>query len=390
MIRYKSTVLFSLFNYLLVVIFLLHSCSSDKKNSSEAQKHTGTGNAEIKYAKGFSIAYYDGFKVLRINSGGNKVKDTAVYVLLANDKPVPQGYETAQIIHTPLKSLVALSSSHIALADFAGAVPAITGLGSVQYVSNPQVLKRIAEGKIKETGDESTLNTELVINMKPGLVMVTGNPDDRFSRYSTLTSAGIPVMLNSDWLETTPLGKAEWVKVMGALMDRELVVNEKFNALEKKYNILAELGRNAVHKPKIITGMPYKDTWYVPAGESFMARFFEDAGTTYNWSASKGTGSLALSFEMVAPIALQADYWLNPGALSSRDEIKAVDSRYQQFKSFRQNKVYNNNKRATVSGTNDYWESGTVNPQLVLADLIGIFHPELLPQHELYYFKPVK
>lgn len=390
MIRYKSTVLFSWFSYLLVVVFLLQSCSSDKKNSSETQQYASNGHADIKYAKGFSIAYYEGFKVLRINSGGNKVKDTAVYVLLAKDKPVPQGYQTAQVIRTPLKSLVALSSSHIALADFADAVPAITGLGSVQYVSNPKVLKRISEGKIKETGDESTLNTELVVNMKPGLVMVTGNPDDRFSRYSTLTSAGIPVMLNSDWLETTPLGKAEWVKVMGALMDTESVVNEKFNALEKKYNILAELGRNAVHKPKIITGMPYKDTWYVPAGESFMARFFEDAGTTYNWSGSKGTGSLALSFEMVAPVALQADFWLSPGALSSKDEIKAVDSRYQQFKSFRQNKIYNNNKRATVSGTNDYWESGTVNPQLVLADMIAIFHPELLPQHELYYFKPVK
>ncbi|SDL78631.1 ABC transporter substrate-binding protein [Pedobacter antarcticus] len=390
MIRYKSTFLFSWFSYLLVVVIVLHSCSSDKNKSSETQKHASIGQAEIKYAKGFSITYYENFKVLRINSGGNKVKDTAVYVLLAKDKTVPQGYETAQIIRTPLNSLVGLSSSHIALADFADAVPAITGLGSLQYVSNPQVLKRISEGKIKETGDETTLNTELVINMKPGLVMVTGNPDDRFSRYSTLTSAGVPVMLNSDWLETTPLGKAEWVKVMGALMDREQAVNAKFNALEKKYNILAELGRNAVQKPKIITGLPYKDTWYVPAGESFMARFFEDAGTTYSWSSSKGTGSLALSFEMVAPVALQADFWLSPGALSSKDEIKAVDSRYQQFKSFRQNKIYNNNKRSTVSGTNDYWESGTVNPQLVLADMIAIFHPELLPQHELYYFKPVK
>ena len=217
--------------------------------------------------------------------------------------------------------------------------------------------------------------------------MATGSPDAKFSRYNTLIGAGIPVLLNSEWLETTPLGRAEWVKLMAVLLNKEALVNQKFGDLEKEYHRLAALTQKATIKPSIITGMPFKGTWSVPDGDSYMARFLQDAAATYHWANVQGKGSLHLDFERVAPVALQADFWLNVGYVDSKEDLLGKDVRFKDFRPFKQGAIYNNNKRVNDIGSNDYWESGAVNPHLILADLIKILHPELLPQHELVYYK---
>jgi len=372
-------------NCILVFLLLAVAC----KQPSTEKKHISakTGAAEIRYAKGFSIDYYDAYKLISIYTGEGKSHDTMQYVLLPKGSKAPAGYAKAQLIHIPVKKLIATSSMHVALADFAGAADAITGLGSLQYVSSAQVRKNIVAGKVKEVGIDGTMNDEMLISMKPDLVMVMGNPDAKFSKYETLTSAGVPVMLNSEWLETTPLGRAEWVKLMAALMDQENLVNEKFDTVEKEYKKLAQLGKTAKHKPTLVNGMPYKGTWYVPDGDSYMVQFFKDAGTTYKWGNVHGKGSLPLNFETVAPEALKADFWLSPGNVNSKKEINAIDARYAYFKPFKTGTVFNNNKRTNDLGSNDFWESGAVNPHLVLGDLIRILHPELLPGRELVYYQ---
>lgn len=367
--------------------FLLFAASCSQGPSVNKHLSAKTGSAEIKYAKGFSIDYYDTYKLVRIYSAAGKNRDTMEYVLLAKGAKAPEGYAKAQLITIPVQSLIATSSMHVALADFAGAADVITGLGSLQYVSSAAVRKNIASGKVKEVGIDGTMSNEMLITMKPGLVMVMGDPDAKFSKYATLTGAGVPVMLNSEWLETTPLGRAEWVKLMAALLNKEEFVNAKFDAVEKEYNRLAEIGRNASTKPSLIIGMPFKGTWYMPDGDSYMVQFFKDAGTSYNWMKTKGTGSLPLNFETVAPVALKADFWLNAGYVDSKKDIKAIDARYADFMPFKNGHIFNNNKLTNDLGSNDYWESGAVNPQLVLGDLIKILHPGLLPDHVLVYYK---
>ncbi|MGY0037045.1 hypothetical protein [Pedobacter sp. NJ-S-72] len=132
---------------------------------------------------------------------------------------------------------------------------------------------------------------------------------------------------------------------------------------------------------------PYKGTWYVPDGDSYMVQFLKDAGTSYKWADIHGKGSLPLNFETVAPVALKADFWLNVGTVDTKDDIKAIDNRYIEFKPFKDGHIFNFNKKVNDIGSNDYWESGSVNPQIVLGDLIKIFHPELLPDHQLVYYK---
>ena len=378
------------------LLLLPAACQQAAKNQA-AEKHPPEDTAArqdlfpektvVKHARGFTLEYHGNYKVVNILNHFERQADTLRYVLVQRGTPAPSHYPGAQVIRIPVRTLVGMSSLQVALADFLESAGVLVGLGSLRYVSSPAVRARIAAGKIKEVGLGGGMNNELLVAMHPDLVMVTGSPEATFSRYSTLTSAGIPVLVNSEWLENTPLGRAEWVKLMAALLNKEALVNKKFAPIEQEYRRLAALPKKAASRPGIITGMPFKGTWTVPDGDSYLAQLLQDAATSYAWSGVKGKGNLHLDFERVAPVALQADFWLNVGYVDSRADIAARDVRYKDFRPFRQGAIFNNNKRVNDLGANDYWESGAVNPHLILADLIRILHPELLPDHELVYYK---
>ncbi|WP_243406463.1 ABC transporter substrate-binding protein [Siphonobacter curvatus] len=375
---------------------LLSQCSSTSSVAEQGEaavKHDYfPEKVQIKHAKGFRITYRSHYKVVQIMSPFEKSTDTATYVLLQRGTPRPKGYENSQLIEIPLRSLVAMSSMHIGLVSFLDAEAILVGLGDLKYVSSEKVIARINEKKITQVGKDQTLNEETLVAMHPDLVMAVGQPNARMDRYQTLNAAGVPVLINSEWVETTPLGRAEWVKLLAALLNQEEQVNQRFAAVEKEYNRLKSLTRSVKTRPSIITGTSYKDSWFVPNGNSYMAQFFRDAGATYHWNATRATGSLPLNFEAVYPIGLQADYWLNVG-ISGRDtkkDILARDARYGDFKAFKTGQLYNYSKRTNARGSNDYWESGAVHPERVLGDLIKILHPELLPDYELYYYKQLQ
>ncbi|OUJ76320.1 ABC transporter substrate-binding protein [Hymenobacter crusticola] len=343
----------------------------------------------VKYAKGFSIQYVGNYKVVKILNPFKDHTDTARYVLVPRGQAHPAGYGSSPVIEIPIRTLVSTSSMHVALADFLNADEVLVGLGSLRYASAPAVRKRIAEGKIKAFG-ENTLNEEQLIARHPDLVMTMGSPGAPVERFRTLAEAGVPVLVNSEWVEITPLARAEWVKLLAALLDKEAVANQKFAAVEAEYQRLAALTRPVATRPQVLTGLPFKDTWYMPDGESYTAQFFRDAGGAYHWDKERAAGSLALAFEAVYPVALTADCWVNTGTATTKAEILAQDARYADFQPFKTGAVYNNNKRTDAQGSNDYWESGAVHPEVILADLIKILHPELLPRHELVYYKQLK
>ncbi len=379
--------------YACICLLLLLSCGrSDKKPASPGTTSTAASLARtrIKYAQGFTIDYFDGYKEVKILNRSATSADTLDYLLLPAGAAVPEGHAHAQVIRIPVQSMIVMGSPHIAQADFAGVADRIAGVGDGQYVICPVVREGLRSGRVRQVGLESSLNNELVITMRPGVLMTMTNPDAAFGGYKTLMDAGIPVLPNADWLETTPLGKAEWVKLMGALTDREDLVNRKFDSVRQAYQRLAAIGNASAVKPSVIIGMPFKGTWYTPAGGSYMAQLLRDAGAGYHWSDTKGTGSLALSFETVAPVALKADFWLDVGDVDSKADVLARDPRYQAFRAFRSGAIYNYNRRVNDAGASDYWESGAVNPQWVLADLIRILHPDAMPADTLIYYKQIK
>lgn len=344
----------------------------------------------IRYAHGFQVDYYDGYREVSIANRIAGKLDTLHYLLVDSGVTPPAGRPGIPVIVTPVKTMAVQSSVQVALADFVGVGNRIIGLGSFQYINSPVVREGIRTGKVKETGIDNEINTELLISMHPGVLIVMTNPNAAFGQYRSLVDAGIPVIPDAEWMETTPLGRAEWVKLIGALVDREDSVDKKFDSIEQTYLKLAAIGRAAKEKPVVIVNMPFKGAWYLPSGDNYQTQFLRDAGATYPWADSRGGNSLSLNFEAVAPVALKADFWLNQGYVDSKRDLLARDSRYSQFHSFQTGALWNFNKRVNDLGSNDYWESGIVNPHLVLADLIRILHPGLLPADTLYYYKQLK
>jgi iron complex transport system substrate-binding protein len=367
------------------------SAPSPASRPAVARPSAATGRTTVQYAKGFRIAYVGNYKVITIQNPFDPKSPAVRYLLVPRGVARPAGYPDAQVIETPLRSLVALSSMHVALADFLGSADLVAGVGSFKYVSAPRVRQRIAAGQVYEVGQGKELNNELLVAHHPDLVMTTGWPGEGIDHFQTLRAAGVPVLINSEWVENTPLARAEWVKVLAALLNKEAVVNQKFDAVAREYQRLAALGHGAAKKPSVVVGLPFKDVWYVPDADSYMAQFLRDAGATYHWDRTKApSGSLALSFEAVAPVVLGADYWLQTGSLTTKAALLAQDARYAAFAPVKNGRVFNNNLRTNAQASNDYWESGAMHPDLILADLLHILHPELVPTWKLRYYQPLR
>ena len=376
--------------FFLAGIVLFGIGCGQRAGGSSAQTSRLLKHMPVNYAHGFQIDYYEGYRELRIVDQMAGKADTLYYLLVDSGVTAPTDRPGVPVIVTPVRQFAVQSSVHVALADFVGVGDRIVGLGNFKYVNSPIVREGIRTGKVKEIGIDSRVNSELLISMRPGLLITMTNPDATAGQYKPVADAGIPVIPDAEWLETTPLGRAEWVKLIGALVNREDSVAKKFDSVARAYQRLAAIGSAATTKPTVIVNMPFKGTWYLPAGGNYQTQLLHDAGATYPWADTKGANSLSLTFEAMAPVALKADYWLNLGYVDSKNDVLGRDSRYSGFYAFETGALYNFNKRVNDIGSNDYWESGIVNPHLILADLIRILHPGLLPQDTLYYYKQLK
>lgn len=381
---------------ILMASLLIVSCQT-KQSTVESEVEALTIDSsdsitkvEIKYARGFNVSYHDGYKLLTINNPFDKSAEPTRYLLVNKGNPRPAGFEKSIFVETPVDRMVALSTTHVGLLEFLEADSVIVGLENLNYVYSEQVYNAYSRGEMIEVGRNMVPDNEKIIALQPDLVMGEGGPGS--SQYHTLESAGLPVLINSDWVEATPLGKAEWVKLMAVLLNKEEFVNKKFAQIEEEYHRLKGLANSVAEKPKILTGINLKDVWYMPKGQNYMAAFLKDAGADYPLANEKGQGSSALSFESVYPMALEAEYWVNLGGmnLNTKKDIVGQDVRYADFKAFKESRIFDYTNRINSRGANDFWESAVVRPDLVLSDLIKIFHPSLLPDYQLYYYKQLK
>ncbi len=384
---------------LFVFFFYQHGLFSNTNATSEVTPELlGKENREdyfpekatIKYAKGFTLTYHKNYKVLNIINPFNQGRDTIKYVLVQRGTKAPTDIKNAFTIEIPIRSLACLSTSHLALTEMLGVDSMVIGFSDSNYIFNPKFKSRIKEGKVLQVGSDETLNNEGVIALKPDLLMIIGWSATKMNSYKTLMESGIGVVVNSEWMETSPLSRTEWVKMLAAFLNKEGEAEKKFNEVEKKYLVVKVLTQNRKINSKVINGMSYKGAWYIPGGRSFLAALLNDAKADSYWSKDSSTGSLPFNFEAVYEKALNADFWLDPGNARSLKEITAMDPRYGSLKPYKNGGVFNNNKRSNAAGANDYFESGVVNPDLILSDLIEIFHPDLFPNRELVYYQQLK
>ncbi len=364
------------------------ACQPPKEQSQEASQSQAKSLSGIRHAEGFDIVYKEDFKLLRVFKAFTDRQDTLQYLLLPKGRPRPEGYARAQVIEVPLKNLGVLSTTHVGFLDALGLSNKIIAMAATDYLYNPVLQKSVAEGRITPL-QEQGINEELLLALQPGALMVSGMAHKDFAQYRRLEAMGVPVLVNAEWLESSPLGKAEWLKFVAAFFDEDALADSLFAGIEARYMLVKEKTQALLPKEKktVFTGAAYKGTWYVPGGQSFAAHFLRDAGAQYPWQSSEDSGSLPLSFEEVYAQVLEADCWIQPDAGASLQAIAAADKRYQDLRAFRERAVYLRNKRQHPKGGNDYWEAGVVQPDVVLADLVKILYPNLLPTHELYFYQ---
>lgn len=371
------------------VLSLTYCTQQSGNQSSFSSQEAKTQTVEVQYAEGFSVTEFDGHTLLQIFNPFQDQSDTLRYVLVSRNQPAPENIGRAQLIRTPIRSMIATSTTHIALTEMLNANNVIAGMVGAEYAYSQEIRRRLKNGEITAF-TQGQFNNEVALEMNPDIVMISAGQSSQYDNYRLLVKSGISVFVNAEWLETTPLGKAEWIKVMGMLLEKTDQATRAFQEVAANYNRLKARANQAQIDPLVINNMPYKGAWFVSGGNSFTAQFLKDAEADYPWYDSESTGGLRLNFETVYEQGLKAEVWLNPGTAKTKEDILAKDARFKDFKSFQNGRIYNNNKRMGPTGGNDFWETGVVRPDLILSDLITIFHPNLLESDSLYFYQKVK
>jgi iron complex transport system substrate-binding protein len=373
---------------IIILIFTSTLIIQCKKTESVTKTTTAKFNL-VEHAEGFSIVNYDNFSILKVKNAYPEAKEVYTYVLHKENAQLPDSLNTYTKVQVPVKKIIVTSTTHIPSLEMLEMENTIVGFPSTHYVSSAKTRVLIDNGTIREIGNNQSLNTELILDLNPDII-IGFSVDGDLKTYKNLEKNRQKIIFNADWTEKTPLGKAEWVKFFGALYDKNDEANTIFSKIKKDYNDALLLVKNIKNQPTILAGSIYEDQWYLPQGDSWAALFLKEANGNYLWKETKGTGSLALSFETVLDKAKDADFWINPGQFTSMGEILKTNSNYKYFKAVQNKNIYTSSSKKGKTGGVIFYELAPNRPDLVLKDIVKILHPEVLPDYELYFFEKLK
>ena len=372
---------------LFTFFFVLFSCQEVKEPHSVVNEINSS--SKIEFAKGFDISYHEGYKVITLKNAWPGAEKEFKYALIEKGTMLKSTLEFDAVIQIPINKIVVTSTTHIPSLEMLGVDESLIGFPNLDYISSEKTRKRISEGLITELGKNEDINTEVLINLAPNLVVgfaVDGNNKS----LNTIKKTGIPVVYNGDWTETSPLGKAEWIKFFAAFYNKEKEADRIFYEIKTAYQTAKALALNAETTPTVLSGAMYKDVWYLPQGESWAAQFIADANGDYLWKETEGTGSFSLNVENILEKGEQAEFWIGPSYYTNLQQLKEAHSVYQQFEAFKNNKVFNFTNKKGETGGLLYFELAPNRPDLVLKDIIKILHPELLPEYDFYFFNKLE
>ena len=362
---------------------LLTACGGKTKKETVLQDGTPVS---LSQAQGFGIAHADNYTIVTVYNPWKPGEIYDKYYLVKDEKiAVP---EDGHKITIPLKSLMTNSATHLGFLELLGELDKVTGVCNSDYIYNPAILKGVEKGQIKDLGDAFNLDIENLLLLHPQAVMTTAyNTEDENSKRMRQT--GLNIIYNIEWQEPTLLGRAEWIKFIGAFFDKEALADSIYTGIEQRYNDSKMKALVLSYAPSIFSGQDYRGTWSLPGGKSYTAQLFRDAGASYKYSQDSTSTSIPSNIEEVLVNFNQADIWIGVQT-SSLEELGKTDSKYKLFKAYKEGNVYNTNKRINATGGNDYWESGVARPDLLLNDMIKICHPSLLSEYELTYYERLK
>ncbi|SMG50865.1 iron complex transport system substrate-binding protein [Marivirga sericea] len=364
------------FNLFIIPILFL-ACSQPKRVDE-----TEIGKPLIQYSKKLSIDEFENYYKVRVLNSSSTDSSFFTYILHPNEKPKVEGDAYIQI---PIKKAVCLSTSHLPPFTILNK-SALAGFPNTNLIFNKELLQLVDVGKIQDVGRKNGVNVEKTMTIQPDVVMAF-SMGSSMEQLKPLQKAGIPIILNVDYLENSPLGRTEWLKLTAVLLNQYHAGDSLFRTIEAAYNKIKSSVAKIADQPSVLAGMMYGDIWYVPGGESFAAHFIKDAGGDYLWSENSESGSLELSFESVLSTAQNAKYWIGAASFTSLKDLENSNNKYTLFDAFQHQKVYSYTKRVNQNGANDYLESGFLRADLVLKDYVNLLHPRLLDDSTTTYFE---
>lgn len=363
-------------------LILIAACTSEKRDLS-ADGHLPESN--IKYAERFDIQHQNGVRLITIDKPWQGSKEPIRYLLYQDSVPALYANDDSYVkIKTPVQTIVSNLTTQLALMDDLGITERLIGFAQTQFIYSPKILSRVSDGKVKEVGPDGSLDVESILNLNPDVILAFSSGTEN-RQLEKLKELGMNVVMNAGYMETSVLGRFEWIKFLGHLAGTEERAQEVFDEKVIIYDSLMQLVEG-LEQPSVITGTLYGGTWFMPAGENYGANIITAAGGNYLWKEDQSTGWLSMDFESVFEHGYDADYWIGVASYSSLAQLRQADDRYAEFEAFKNGNVYSYMARVNEEGANDYFESGNVNPEKLLADHIKILHPELLPDYELYYY----
>lgn len=298
------------------------------------------------------------------------------------------GNPDVQRIAGAARRIVCMSSTHVAMLGAIGCSDRIVGVSGIDFISDPYVTAH--RDAIADVGYEPDIDYERIVSLDPDLVLLYGVTGPS-GMESKLRELGIPYAYVGEYVESSPLGKAEWMVAMGEIAGCRDRADSLFATLPPRYDSLRRAAAAMPRRPRVMINAPYGDNWFMPSTSSYMARLIEDAGGDYIYRHDTGDKSETIDMEQAYLMASQADCWINVGQIASLAELRSRHPKFADVECVRRGRIYNCNRRTTAAGGNDFWESSVVHPDVVLRDLIGVFHPEAgIADESLYYYKRIE
>lgn len=368
--------------YFWIFLLPLSSCnflSTEHKNITEKPTII-----RPKYAQGFWIEVFNTQKIIHVRNAYDTTQAIESYCIGTQN-----GHKNIVSINSPIQKNACLSTTQIGFLDLLNLTDSIVAVSDAKRIFNANVLRNIEKGKTVSIGDNGTINEEKLLALQPSLVFAYSFSEGN-SSLPKLRSLGLKIVLINDYNETHPLARAEWIKMIATFYNKEQLADSIFNEVEKSYLELTKQAQLAAKKPAVFCNLPWKEVWYMPSGKSYFAKLIEDAGGNFLWKTDTTSRTLNLDFEAVFAKAAKAEVWLNPNSAKTLKEIENQNTKFQHFEAFKNGAVFNCNKLENNGGGNAFWETGVVQPNVVIKDLIAIFHPEIFPNYQLTYYQKLK
>lgn len=338
------------------------------------------------YATGFDISgtQEGGQTLITVRNAWQGAGDDEQQLLVLRDGSKPPAGFAGQAVKAPVRHVVCMSSSHVAQFEAIGQIRRVAGVSGIDYLSNPYVNAHRYCGEVRDVGYDTNLDFELLAAMRPDVVLLYGVTGESGVVTGKLRELNIPYLYIGDYMEESPLGKAEWLVVAAELCDCREQGVEVFEGIAARYNALRDrIAADSVSRPRVMLNTPYRDTWFMPSSRSYMIRLVEDAGGAYVYTKNEGNSSVAVDLEEAYLLAREADVWINVGSCNTLAELTSQNPKFAAIPAVKNGRVWNNNRRQTPAGGSDFWESGVVRPDVVLRDLHTLLRNT--PDSTVYY-----